>query len=75
VLASGTTANGLLVSETDDEVRLKGDDALVRTFARDDIDEMIKQKISLMPADIQKVMSTQELADVVEFMQTLRKQE
>jgi putative membrane-bound dehydrogenase-like protein len=73
VLATGTTANGLLVSETDDAVRIKGDDALERTFQRDDIEEMIKQKISLMPTDVQKVMTTQELADVVEYMQSLRK--
>jgi hypothetical protein len=28
----------------------------------------------MMPADLQKVMSAQELADVVEFMTTLKQQ-
>ena len=73
VMVSGTTVTGLLTSETDDSVSIKGDDAIIRTFKRSDIEELVKQKISLMPADLQKTMSSQELADVVEFMQTLRK--
>ena len=73
VLESGTTVTGLITSETDDSVSIKGDDAIIRTFKRSEIEEMVKQKISLMPADLQKTMTTQELADVVEYMQTLKK--
>ena len=73
VLESGTTVTGLITSETDDSVSLKGDDAIIRTLKRSEIEEMVKQKISLMPADLQKTMTTQELADVVEYMQTLKK--
>ncbi len=73
LLTSGTTVSGLLVSNTDAEVAIKGDDAIVRTFPKSDVEELVKQKISLMPADLQKTMTTQELADVVEFMQTLKK--
>ena len=72
-MTSGTTVSGLLVSNTDAEVAIKGDDAIVRTFPKSDVEELVKQKISLMPADLQKTMTTQELADVVEFMQTLKK--
>jgi putative heme-binding domain-containing protein len=75
VLSSGTTVNGLLVSSTDAEVSLRGDDALVRQFPKSDIEELVKQKISLMPADLQKTMTSQELADVVEFMQGLKKKQ
>jgi putative heme-binding domain-containing protein len=75
VLSSGTTVNGLLVSSTDAEVSLRGDDALVRRFPRTDIEELVKQKISLMPADLQKTMTSQELADVVEYMQGLKKKQ
>ena len=35
-------------------------------------EERKKQEISLMPADIQKLMSAQELVDVVEYMTTLK---
>jgi putative heme-binding domain-containing protein len=73
VLSSGTTVNGLLVSNTDAEVVIRGDDALVRRFPKSDVEELVKQKISLMPADLQKTMTSQELADVVEYMQSLKK--
>ncbi|MEY3175513.1 MAG: hypothetical protein RLZZ436_3427 [Planctomycetota bacterium] len=73
VLSSGTTVNGLLVSNTDAELQIRGDDAIVRTFAKADVEDLVKQKISLMPADLQKTMTSQELADVVEYMQGLKK--
>ena len=73
VKSDGTTVNGLLVSNTDAEVSIRGDDALIRSFPKSDVEELVKQKISLMPADLQKTMTTQELADVVEYMQTLKK--
>ncbi len=75
VLASGNTVTGLLVSQTDEKISIKGDDALVREFAKSDVEELVKQKVSLMPADLQKTMTTQELADVVEYMQSLKKKE
>jgi len=73
VKTDGTTLNGILVSNTDAEVSIKGDDALVRAIPKADIEELVKQKISLMPADLQKTMTTQELADVTEYMQSLKK--
>ncbi|GEM_PF-2310045 len=36
-------------------------------------EELVKQTISLKPADVQKTMTTQELADVVEYMPSLKK--
>lgn len=73
VKTDGTTLNGLLVSNTDAEVSIKGDDALIRAIPKSEVEELVKQKISLMPADLQKTMTTQELADVVEYMQSLKK--
>ena len=69
----GDVITGLMVSETDDELTLRTVDARNRTIARDDIDVMKKQDTSLMPAGLQKILSTQELVDVVDYMQTLRK--
>ncbi len=71
----GGSATGLLVSQTDQEVTLKGADALVRTFKRADIDEMAKQPISLMPADVQKLLTQEDLVDIVEYLTTLKKAE
>ena len=69
---NGNITTGLLVSETPDEIQLKDEKGLVRTIAVADIDERARQPISLMPADLQKVLSVQELVDIVEFMTTLK---
>ena len=73
LLTNGTTVSGLITSETDDKISIKGVDLIVRTFDTDEVEEKIKQKISLMPADLQKVMSVQDTVDLVEYLQTLRK--
>ncbi len=72
-LDSGNTVSGLMVSETDDSVSLKDIEGIVRTFSRDEIDEITRQETSLMPADLQKVLTAQDLVDLVEFLQTLKK--
>jgi len=72
-LHDGTTQTGIIVSEDAEKVLLKGNDAIVRTFPLKDIDERIKQKIWLMPADFAKLISTEEMADVVEYLTTLKK--
>ena len=73
ILQNGTTVNGLIVSETDDKISIKGTDLIVRSFDVSDVEEKFKQKISLMPADLQKVMTVQETVDVVDYLQTLKK--
>ncbi len=73
VLNNGTTQTGLLVSEDGEKLSLKGIDALVRTIAIKDIDERQKNSISLMPADLAKLLSQEEMADVVEYLMTLKK--
>lgn len=73
VLANGNTAEGLLVSQTPDMVTIRGADALERTFRRSEIDEIAKQPISLMPADLVKLMSEQDIVDVVSYLTTLHK--
>jgi putative heme-binding domain-containing protein len=72
-LDDGNVVTGILVSETPAEVSIKGIDAIVRTYKRSQIEQMVKQKISLMPADLQKVMTAEELIDVVEYVSTLKK--
>jgi putative heme-binding domain-containing protein len=74
-LVNGTVVTGILVSQTADEVTLKNNEALVRTFKKSEIDEMTKQTISLMPADVQKLLTQQDLVDVVEYLTTLKKAE
>ena len=70
---SGTVANGLKISEDAETVTLRGADSLNRIFKKSDIEEIKKQEISLMPADLAKAVSVEELADIVEYLTTLKK--
>jgi len=73
VTDGGNTVTGILVSQTPAEVQLKGSDAIVRTVNRSELEEFVKQPVSLMPADLQKTMTVEELVDVIEYSQTLKK--
>eukprot|EP00456_Euglypha_rotunda_P050872 TRINITY_DN40_c1_g2_i1.p1 TRINITY_DN40_c1_g2~~TRINITY_DN40_c1_g2_i1.p1 ORF type:complete len:1183 (-),score=271.23 TRINITY_DN40_c1_g2_i1:1972-5520(-) len=72
-LSNGTTTTGIVVSEDDNKVTLRGNDALVRAFDKKEIEERVKNKISLMPADLAKLLSPDEMADIVEYLSTLKK--
>lgn len=68
----GQIYTGLLVSETDQEVKIKNDKGLIHTIPIDQIEARKKQDVSLMPADLQRLMTTDELVDLVEYMTTLK---
>jgi len=70
---SGNVLTGILISQTADTVTLRTAEAIDKTVPREEIEEMVKQKISLMPADLQKVLTAEELLDVVAYLQTLKK--
>ncbi len=71
-LKSGNVLTGVLVSRTPTELTLKDDKALVRTIKMAEIESVQRSPVSLMPADLHRSISTQELADLVEYMVTLR---
>jgi len=73
VLNDGNVVSGLMTSQTDQAVTIKNKDGISRMIPTGDVDEIVKQKISIMPADLQKLLSEQDLVDVVEHMQTLKK--
>ncbi len=73
ITVDGNQLNGILASRTDDSITIKGADAIPRTIKTADVEEITKQPISLMPADLQKTMTAQDLVDVVEYLQTLKK--
>ncbi|MBP85671.1 MAG: hypothetical protein CMJ64_02980 [Planctomycetaceae bacterium] len=73
ILDSGNIVSGLKISETDDEITIRDPESIDKTFAKDGVEEIIKSTISLMPADLQKTMSAEDLVDVVEFLGTLKK--
>ncbi len=69
----GTSITGILVNQTDAEVTLKTADAILKTVAADDVEQLKKQSISLMPADLQKNLTVQNLLDLVDYLVLLRK--
>ncbi len=69
---NGTTLTGLISSETDEQVALIDNEAILHTVNTNDIEEKIRQSVSLMPADLQKIMTTQEFVDVVAYLETLK---
>lgn len=73
VLEDGNVVSGILVSQTDDAVILKTAEAIVRKLARSEIEILKKQPVSLMPSDLQKNLTAENLVDVVEYLTTLKK--
>ncbi len=75
ILNSGLTATGILVSQGGDTVTLKNSEGVEQSYARSDIDELEKLPTSLMPADLQKQLTAQDLVNLVEYLTTLKKAE
>jgi putative heme-binding domain-containing protein len=73
ILLTGNTVTGIIVSETDESLTVRTAEAISKTIKRDDVDEIIKQKISLMPSDLQKLISVDELVSIVDYLTTLKK--
>jgi putative heme-binding domain-containing protein len=69
----GTVLTGILVSQTDAGVELKTAEAITHKLSKDDIEQMKKSSLSIMPADIPKLLKAQDLVDIVEYLQTLKK--
>jgi len=65
----------LIVSETNDELALKTVGGIVTRYKKEDISRRTKQKLSIMPAGLEQTMSVDELADLVEYLSSLKKTE
>ncbi len=66
-LLNGRIETGLLVEETDQYIKLKGENAVVKTFPRDDIDEVIVNEKSVMPEGLGYSMTTQDFRDLIRY--------
>ena len=67
----GTTLTGLLMSDTDDSVTLRTSEGIDKTIDKDAIEIFKQQKVSLMPQDLQRLLTVDQLVDLVEYMMTL----
>ncbi len=68
----GHAISGLLVSKTPQQVVIRGPDGVDATVSGDELEELIRQPVSLMPADLASTLSAEELVDVVTWLETLR---
>lgn len=71
----GRVVSGVVQSKTDEAVTLKTAEAILVTIPTKEIEKMIMQDVSLMPADLRKTHSIQDLVDVVDYMSVLRKED
>jgi putative heme-binding domain-containing protein len=73
-LKSGDEAYGLLVSDSNDDIAIKDSKGIVTHYKKSEIANKRKLKVSLMPTGLQQGMSTQEFADLIAFLGSLKKQ-
>jgi len=72
ILEDGRSLTGLLVSQSPRELVIRGADGIDVTVPAADVEQIVKQPVSLMPADLAATLSADELVDVVAWMETLR---
>ena len=72
LLEDGRSVTGLLVSQSPEEVVIRGADGIDVTTPAGEIAELVKQPVSLMPADLAATLSAQDLVDLVAWLETLK---
>jgi putative membrane-bound dehydrogenase-like protein len=72
LLDDGRSVTGLLVSQSPQEVVIKGADGIDATVAADTVEELVRQPVSLMPADLAAMLSADQLVDLVAYLETLK---
>lgn len=74
-LDDGTTVTGFVVSEAADKVTIRNADGVEREIPTKSIDERVKQNVSLMPDGIVKELTIRELASLIDYLESLPKQQ
>ena len=64
----GRTLTGLLASETATSITLRQPLGKEETVLRSDVERLLSSKLSLMPQELEKVMTRQELADLLAYL-------
>ena len=69
---SGRTVSGLLLAETPSNITLRGPDAKDESLVRSELEELVSNRLSLMPEGLEKVLSKQNIADILTYLDTWR---
>jgi len=67
----GRVLTGLVARETSDVLYLQQQNGEVVPIQRNQIEEMVPGTVSIMPAGLEKVLTTQQLADLVAYLKNL----
>jgi putative heme-binding domain-containing protein len=71
VTDDGRSVTGMIASETATSITLSRGEGQTETVLRKNIDEMINTGLSLMAEGLEKQLSKQDLADVIEYLMTV----
>ena len=72
-MKDGNTAFGIIESETDDEISVKGPTGAVTKHAKANVKSRVQQPVSLMPPGLHLTMKEAELVDLIEYLSSLKK--
>ena len=72
-MKDGNAAFGIIESETDDEIFVKGPTGAVTKHAKANIKSRAQQPISLMPPGLHLTLKEKELVDLIEYLSSLKK--
>jgi len=66
--SDGRSVSGLLVEDNDQRIVVKLQGGKTETIPRDQVEEVIKSQLSMMPEDMEKQFKPQEIADLFAFL-------
>ena len=72
VMADGKVHTGFVVLESAETVSVRGTDGLSKELSQQDIDDRVKQEISMMPKGVVGSLTPEQLADLIAWLQNLR---
>jgi putative membrane-bound dehydrogenase-like protein len=72
IIADGRTLTGILSAETQTSITLRQAEGKSTTLAKDDIDEIRSQGVSLMPEGLERDIPPQAMADLLAFIKNWR---
>jgi putative membrane-bound dehydrogenase-like protein len=72
-LKDGSTQTGIIASKTETDIDLKLPGGAKQHIKTSDVKTMTEMKASMMPEGLYSVMSTQDMADLLEYLEGLKK--
>lgn len=72
-MKDGTTATGIIMSETNDEIILKLPGGVSASYEKSKMVSKTMMEASMMPSNLHQVMTEKDLIDLVEYLSSLKK--